>query len=233
MEDIAEVNNPLMLKMKDITLEFLTNPLYHNMLHSKSGLINNRKINKQDIKFYRKRIYALSKDLLKGDSPNESLKKIHDDYVNAAINYLKMIDTKDIIQEQYQNQNEIVPDINTINFSNEMGSNEMGSNVMGSNEMGSNVMGSNEMGSNVMGSNEMGPNEMGPNESTNVADANQQMMRKIVNISNLDNYVVVTHANNTGNEYTMPTKKEINLHTQELKTKGIIKKDKKGKKPKE
>ena len=201
MEDIAEVNNPLMLKMKDITLEFLTNPLYHNMLHSKSGLINNNKINKQDLKFYRKRIHALSKDLLKGDSPNSSLKKIHDDYVHAAILYLKMIDTKDIIQEQYKN--DTLPDINTINFSNEMGSNEMGS------------------------------NEMGSNESTNVADANQQMMRKIVTISNLDNYVVVTNTNNTGNEYTLPTKKEINLHTQELKIKGIIKKDKKGKKPKE
>jgi hypothetical protein len=226
MEDIAEVNNPLMLKMKDITLEFLTNPLYHNMINSKSGLLNNRKINKQDIKFYRKRIYALSKDLLKGDSPNESLKKIHDDYVNAAIIYLKMIDTKDIIQEQYKvdlSSNEIMPDINNINFSNEMGSNEMGSNEMGSNEMGSNEMGSNEMGS----------NEMGSNEITNVADANQQMMRKIVNISNLDNYVIITNANNTGNEYTLPTKKEINLHTQELKIKGIIKKDKKGKKPKE
>ena len=201
MEDIAEVNNPLMLKMKDITLEFLTNPLYHNMINSKSGLINNNKINKQDIKFYRKRIYALSKDLLKGDSPNESLKKIHDDYVNAAIIYLKMIDTKDIIQEQYKvdsSSNEMLPDINNINFSNEIGSNEMGS-----------------------------------NESTNVADANQQMMRKIVNISNLDNYVIITNVNNTGNEYTLPTKKEINLHTQELKTKGIIKKDKKGKNPKE
>ena len=79
----------------------------------------------------------------------------------------------------------------------------------------------------------MGSNEMGSNESTNVADANQQMMRKIVTISNLDNYVVVTNTNNTGNEYTLPTKKEINLHTQELKIKGIIKKDKKGKKPKE
>ena len=216
MEDIAEVNNPLMLKMKDITLEFLTNPLYHNMINSKSGLIKNNKINKQDIKFYRKRIYALSKDLLKGDSPNESLKKIHDDYVNAAIIYLKMIDTKDIIQEQYKvdsssneighneiGDNEILPDINNINFSNEMGSNEMGS------------------------------NEMGSNESTNVADANQQMMRKIVNISNLDNYVIITNVNNTGNEYTLPTKKEINLHTKELKTKGIIKKDKKGKKSKE
>ena len=52
MEDIAEFVNPSALKMKDITLEFLTNPLYHNMLHSKSGLINNRKINKQDIKFF-------------------------------------------------------------------------------------------------------------------------------------------------------------------------------------
>ena len=211
MEDIPEAVNPLMSKMKDVTLEFLTNPLYHNIINSKSGLLNNNKINKQDIKFYRKRIYALSKDLLKGDSPNESLKKIHDDYVNAAIIYLKMIDTKDIIQEQYENekknidtsQNEILPDINNINFSNEMGSNEMGS------------------------------NEMGSNESTNVADANQQMMRKIVNISNLDNYVIITNANNTGNEYTIPNKKEINLHTQELKTKGIIKKDKKGKKPKE
>ena len=81
--------------------------------------------------------------------------------------------------------------------------------------------------------NEMVANEMGSNESTNVADANQQMMRKIVTISNLDNYVVVTNTNNTGNEYTLPTKKEINLHTQELKIKGIIKKDKKGKKPKE
>jgi hypothetical protein len=211
MEDIPKVVNPLMLKMKDITLEFLTNPLYHNMINSKAGLINNSKINKQDIKFYRKRIYALSKDLLKGDSPNESLKKIHDDYVNAAIVYLKMIDTKDIIQEQYKNEK--LPDINNINFSNEMGSNEMGSNEMGSNEMGS--------------------NEIGSNETTNVADANQQMMRKIVNISNLDNYVIITNANNTGNEYTLPSKKEINLHTQELKIKGIIKKDKKGKKPKE
>lgn len=206
MEDIPEAVNPLMSKMKDVTLEFLTNPLYHNMINSKSGLINNSKINKQDIKFYRKRIYGLSKDLLKGDSPNESLKKIHDDYVNAAIIYLKMIDTKDIIQEQYKNekknidtsQNEILPDINNINFSNEIGSNEIGS-----------------------------------NESTNVADANQQMMRKIVNISNLDNYVIIKNANNTGNEYPIPNKKEINLHTQELKTKGIIKKDKRGKKPKE
>ena len=200
MEDIPEVVNPLMLKMKDVTLEFLTNPLYHNMINSKSGLINNSKINKQDIKFYRKRIYGLSKDLLKGDSPNESLKKIHDDYVNAAIIYLKMIDTKDIIQEQYKNeicqneicQNEILSDINNINFDNDSAI--------------------------VVGD--------------NVADANQQMMRKIVNISNLDNYVNIKNGNNTRNEYKLPIKKEINLHTQELKTKGIIKKEKKEKKEK-
>ena len=206
MEDIAEVFNPSALKMKDITLEFLTNPLYHNIIHSKSELLNKNKINKQDVKFYRKRIYALSKDLLKGDSPNESLKKIHDDYVNAAINYLKMIDTKDIIQEQYKYEKKSI--------------------VSSPNEMGPNEMGPNES-TNEMGPNEMGPNEMGPNESLNIDDANQQMMRKIVNISNLDNYVIITNTNNVGDEYTIPSKKEINLRTQELKTKGIIKKDKK------
>jgi hypothetical protein len=199
MEDIPI--NPLMIKMKDITLEFLTNPLYHSSINSKLEATNSNKINKQDLKFYRKRIHALSKDLLKGDSPNDSLKKIHDDYVRAAILYLKMIDTKDIIQDQYKN--EILPDINNINFPNEMGPNEMGPN-------------------------EMGPNEMGPNETTNVDDANQQMMRKIVNISNLDNYVI--SKNTKENELILPTKKEINLHAPDLKTKGIIIKDKKNKK---
>jgi hypothetical protein len=194
MEDIPI--NPLMIKMKDITLEFLTNPLYHSSINSKLEATNSNKINKQDLKFYRKRIHALSKDLLKGDSPNDSLKKIHDDYVRAAILYLKMIDTKDIIQDQYKN--EILPDINNINFPNEMGPNEMG------------------------------PNEMGPNETTNVDDANQQMMRKIVNISNLDNYVI--SKNTKENELILPTKKEINLHAPDLKTKGIIIKDKKNKK---
>jgi hypothetical protein len=204
MEDIPI--NPLMIKMKDITLEFLTNPLYHSSINSKLEATNSNKINKQDLKFYRKRIHALSKDLLKGDSPNDSLKKIHDDYVRAAILYLKMIDTKDIIQDQYKN--EILPDINNINFPNEMGPNEMGPNEMGPNEMG--------------------PNEMGPNETTNVDDANQQMMRKIVNISNLDNYVI--SKNTKENELILPTKKEINLHAPDLKTKGIIIKDKKNKK---
>ena len=73
-------------------------------------------------------------------------------------------------------------------------------------------------------------NEMGPNEPTNVDDANQQMMRKIVNISNLDNYVI--SKNTKENELILPTKKEINLHTPDLKTKGIIIKDKKDKKGK-
>jgi hypothetical protein len=186
MEDIPI--NPLMIKMKDITLEFLTNPLYHSMINSKLGESNSNKINKQDLKFYRKRIHALSKDLLKGDSPNDSLKKIHDDYVRAAILYLKMIDTKDIIQDQYKSEKKI----------------------------------------DEMDTNEMGTNEMGQNEPTNVDDANQQMMRKIVNISNLDNYVI--SKNTQENELILPTKKEINLHAPDLKTKGIIIKDKKNKK---
>lgn len=206
MEDIPI--NPLMIKMKDITLEFLTNPLYHNMVNSKLGESNSNKINKQDLKFYRKRIHALSKDLLKGDSPNDSLKKIHDDYVRAAILYLKMIDTKDIIQDQYKSKKKI---------------HDLSINEMDANEILADI-------NNINFSNEMGPNEMGPNDPTNVDDANQQMMRKIVNISNLDNYVI--SKNTKENELILPTKKEINLHTPDLKTKGIIIKDKKDKKGK-
>jgi hypothetical protein len=213
-EDVPEDVNPLMAKMKDITLEFLTNPLYHNIINLKSSLTNDNKINKHHLKFYRKRIIALSKEILNGNSPNESLKKIHDDYVRAAIIYLKMVDTKDIIQEQYKSD-------------------------LSNNEMGPNEMGPNEMGSNEMGPNEMGPNEILPdintinfsNETTSVDNANQQMMRKIVNISNLDNYVISTNTQNK--EYILPTKKEINLHAPDLKTKGIKKKDKKGKISKE
>jgi len=206
MEDIPI--NPLMIKMKDITLEFLTNPLYHNMVNSKLGATNSNKINKQDLKFYRKRIHALSKDLLKGDSPNDSLKKIHDDYVRAAILYLKMIDTKDIIQDQYKSEKKI----------HDLSINEMDANEMDANEILADI-------NNINFS-----NEMGPNEPTNVDDANQQMMRKIVNISNLDNYVI--SKNTKENELILPTKKEINLHTPDLKTKGIIIKDKKDKKGK-
>ena len=39
--------------------------------------------------------------MLKGAVPDINIKRIHDNYVSSLINYFKMIDKKDILQEEY------------------------------------------------------------------------------------------------------------------------------------
>ena len=84
-----------------LTLTFLSNPLYHSNLkkHEKIGP------DKLEQKFYRKRILSLHKDMLRGAIPNKDVKRIHDNYVSCLINYFKMIDKKHILQEEYNDLN--------------------------------------------------------------------------------------------------------------------------------
>jgi len=118
-------------KEKNATLEYLTNPVYYNSVKKTTDKINNKN-NKEDIKFYRKRITALTKEMLKGIFPNETLKKIYENYTHSLITHFKMIDTKDIIQEEYSllnvnnennenNENTIkqIKEFNTIQQANE------------------------------------------------------------------------------------------------------------------
>jgi hypothetical protein len=79
-------------------LDFLVNPMYQNNIKKQKEL---KKDNSADIKFYRKRIISLCKDMLKDRFESEELKKIHDNYVNEIISYFKMKDTNDILQSQY------------------------------------------------------------------------------------------------------------------------------------
>ena len=78
-----------------ITLEYLLNP---------SILIKNSENDKtleKDIKFYRKRICQITKDMSRGKFENESLKSLFDNYVSQIIYYFKRQDAKDIYQEEY------------------------------------------------------------------------------------------------------------------------------------
>ena len=97
-----------------ITLEYLLNP---NMLvkNNQTKLDNNLE---KDIKFYRKRINQLTKDMIKGNFPNSDLKMIFENYTSELIYYFKQQDTKDIYQEEYldlslnkTNDNNIASDI--------------------------------------------------------------------------------------------------------------------------
>jgi hypothetical protein len=82
------------------SLAFFTNPAYLNILQRKK--LCQVKDNAEEIKFYRKRIIGLFKDLLKeNDLPGTEIKEIHTMFVNAAIRYFEITDKKDIIQDQH------------------------------------------------------------------------------------------------------------------------------------
>ena len=95
--------------LNQTSLDFLI-----NKKHYKIHLTNtkDKKINRKDKKFYRKRILSLSKDLLykEEDEINvlTDIKFAFDNYVKMCINYFKLLDRNDIIQEDYNNINEEV-----------------------------------------------------------------------------------------------------------------------------
>ena len=86
-----------------ITLTCLSNPIYHS--HGTEIINRNTsKISIDEINFYKKRLYALSKDILRGKTQgiSEQVKNAHQEYVNSAINYFKMIDKEEILQNEYK-----------------------------------------------------------------------------------------------------------------------------------
>lgn len=80
-----------------ITLECLLNPLLQNKLKQ----INNSTNTLEDINFYKKRIYQVTKEMLKGDYPNNELKLSFLSYTEDLIYYFKQLDAKDFYQKDY------------------------------------------------------------------------------------------------------------------------------------
>ena len=79
---------------------------------------NLKKLNKEEIKFYRKRTYNLFKEIINGNTPEDLLpdvKYAYDNFVNSTINYFKTKDRNDIIQTEYKDfveiHNDVVADI--------------------------------------------------------------------------------------------------------------------------
>jgi len=94
-----------MSDIDSITLDYFTNrSQYNNILKKKedyqSGHFDN------DKKFYKKRILDLTKRLFRDEIKNESLVSGFHSYIKTCIDYLKNLDTKDIIQEKYMDVSE-------------------------------------------------------------------------------------------------------------------------------
>jgi hypothetical protein len=83
------------------TLTYLTNPSYYNNVSSDTVSLLNRKYKNSDIKFYRKRIISITKDMLQGKFENNNIKSIYYNYIDSIIEYFVTSDEVDILQEDY------------------------------------------------------------------------------------------------------------------------------------
>ena len=87
-----------------IDLEYLVNPAIYDKIFKK----NTSNLTRDDIKFYRKRIIQLTRDLQKpslAKSYPSSLQQAFKEYLSTAIAHLKEIDQRDILQEEYDSIN--------------------------------------------------------------------------------------------------------------------------------
>jgi hypothetical protein len=90
--------------INQITLDCLLNKkMYNTQIKNKKT----KQINHEERKFYRKRIYNLFKDMISENSPDNLLldvKYAYENYINATINYFKIIDSTDIIQGEHESE---------------------------------------------------------------------------------------------------------------------------------
>ena len=63
-------------------------------------------VNKEDLKFYRKRILQQTKDYLREGRLESSIDRAFDNYADKLMEYYKFIDKKEIIQKEYENMEE-------------------------------------------------------------------------------------------------------------------------------
>ena len=89
----------------EITLECLMNKTtYLKYLKNQNLEETKVKNNIKNRKFYKKRIYDLTKQLMHSEpSPSTEISKAFENYINSCINYFQTLDKTDILQEDYAN----------------------------------------------------------------------------------------------------------------------------------
>jgi hypothetical protein len=62
-------------------------------------------VDKKEVEFYKKRIFQLCKDLLRGKEINSNINNTFDEFCSNTIEHFKMIDKTEIMQNEYKNLN--------------------------------------------------------------------------------------------------------------------------------
>ena len=88
--------------VNQLTIDCLLNK---NVIDKHNRSKQSKKENKEEIKFYKKRVYNLFKEIITGNSPDDLLpdvKYAYSNFLNASISYFKTVDNNDIIQSEYK-----------------------------------------------------------------------------------------------------------------------------------
>ena len=95
--------------LENKTLEYLMNPNQYDKImkkHIKDNIVNN-----DELDFYKERILQVTKDMLSGNTSNNTIHSYFLDYAQNLIGYFNFQDKYDYIQEEYK---DIINDKNTI-----------------------------------------------------------------------------------------------------------------------
>jgi hypothetical protein len=181
----------------NITIEYLINKQYHNFFKKDGDLLIS--INKRDKKFYKKRILNVTRDLFLNDDVNISpdVKESYNNYIKHCIEYFKMLDKSDIIQNDYNENVKAITD------------NEDADKLILEND--------NEYDENNVDSNNTTKNK---NQYDN---ANSMLFNKHNKNNTLDNFVKKIHIEKNKIPEIIPRKRRINLKDPLLKIKGVNK----------
>ena len=98
-----------------IDLQYLTNPDKLTKLMQKKDL---QQIPRNDLDFYKKRIFQLTKEMLRGEKINTKVNKAFVNYAQICIDHFKFTDKMELIQNEYKDIKPSVNKKNTFNMKN-------------------------------------------------------------------------------------------------------------------
>lgn len=220
--------------IQNITLEYFSNKLTQDKINGSKSIKD--KINKSDIKFYKKRIIHFTKELLKNEKQDNihsniptNIENIFYNYIYTVIEHFKQEDLTDILQREHNSKNSI--------------SNDNSSNMSNMNIPDIELSESEMIEGTIEGLTQSTPslNEQIPLDINKINDIliNHKIDKTINNINNtLDNFVIKNNietknfdinsdiSNNTNNTNNkLPQIKKIFLKEPEFKYKGMKKEE--------
>ena len=95
--------------------QYLTNPDQLTKLMQKKDL---QQISRNDLDFYKKRIFQLTKEMLRGEKINTKVNKAFVNYAQICIDHFKFTDKMELIQNDYKDIKSPVNKKNTFNMKN-------------------------------------------------------------------------------------------------------------------